>query len=106
MIKPIFENHSKLQVNEAVEAVSIEEKIRKVITSNEPIEQTAPMIYTERKDGVLAAYDPRTDRWEIAQAAMDKVTKTITSQRDNKPDTEPTKPTEPTEPTEPTNNNN
>ena len=30
-------------------------------------------IYTNRDDGVLPAYNIRTDRWEIAQAAMDAV---------------------------------
>ena len=33
---------------------SIEEKVRRVVDNNEPIEDTAPMIYTERKDaGVI-----------------------------------------------------
>lgn len=53
---------------------SIEEKVRRVTTTNEAIENSAPMIYTERKDGVLPQYDIRTDRFEIAQNAMDKVT--------------------------------
>lgn len=54
---------------------SIEEKIRRITTTNEPIdEQSAPMIYTPREDGVKPQYDIRTDRWEIAQSAMDKVT--------------------------------
>ncbi len=53
---------------------SIEEKIRRITTTNEPIdEQSAPMIYTPREDGVKPQYDIRTDRWEIAQTAMDKV---------------------------------
>ena len=38
-----------------------------------PIEDGAPIIYTERKDGVNPAYNIRTDRWEIAQDAMEQV---------------------------------
>ena len=30
----------------------------------------APIIYTEKKDGVLPQYDVRTDKWDIAQSAM------------------------------------
>lgn len=49
---------------------SLEEKIRRVTETNQPIEAISQMIYTERKDGVLPAYDIRTDKWDIAQQAM------------------------------------
>lgn len=55
------------------EGESIEEKLRRVLTSKEPIEDTAPLIYTDRKDGIIAAYDHRTDRFELARMAMDRV---------------------------------
>lgn len=61
---------------------SIEEKMRRVTENNEPIEDTAPLNYTDRKDGVLPQYDIRTDRWEIAREAMDKVNKSIIASRD------------------------
>lgn len=61
---------------------SIEEKMRRVTTSNEPIENVAPMLYTERKDGVLPETDIRTDRFEIAQEAMGAVEKSITAKRE------------------------
>lgn len=51
---------------------SIEQKMRKVTSSKEPIENVAPLIYTERKDGVLPQYDYRTDRFELARQAKDK----------------------------------
>ena len=51
----------------------IEEKVRRITENGEPIEDGAPIIYTERKDGVNPAYDIRTDRWEIAQDAMEQV---------------------------------
>lgn len=49
---------------------SIEQKCRRITESNEPITDGAPMIYTERDDGVNPNSDIRTDRWEIAQQAM------------------------------------
>lgn len=52
------------------EGESIEEKVRRVVETNEPIEDGAPLIYTPKEDGVIAAYNIRTDRWEIAQDAM------------------------------------
>ena len=52
---------------------SIETKVRRITENNEPITDGAPIIYTSREDGVLPAYNIRTDRWDIAQAAMDAV---------------------------------
>lgn len=55
------------------EGESIENKVRRITENNEPITDGAPIIYTNRDDGVLPAYNIRTDRWDIAQAAMDAV---------------------------------
>lgn len=52
---------------------SIENKVRRITENNEPITDGAPIIYTNREDGVLPAYNIRTDRWEVAQAAMEAV---------------------------------
>lgn len=51
----------------------IEEKVRRITENGEPIEDGAPIIFTERKDGINPAYNIRTDRWDIAQEAMDQV---------------------------------
>lgn len=55
------------------DAESIERYCERITTTNEPVEATVPMIYTERSKGVLPETDIRTDRWEVAQQAMDKV---------------------------------
>lgn len=52
---------------------TIERKVQRVTEEGEPITDGAPIIYTNRDDGVLPAYNIRTDRWEIAQAAMESV---------------------------------
>lgn len=67
-----------------VEGEPIEHKIERIVKNGEPIKDGAPLVYTERKDGVNAAYNIRTDRWEIAADAMDKVHKTMIAQRDHK----------------------
>ncbi len=62
----------------------IEHKVERIVSNKEPITDGAPEIYTERKEGVLSAYNIRTDRWEIAAEAMDKVAGSIQAKRDNK----------------------
>ncbi len=52
---------------------TIEQKIERITHNKEPIKDGAPLIYTERKEGVQPGYDIRTDRFEVAIEAMDKV---------------------------------
>ena len=59
--------------NDSYEAESIEEKVRRIPSNQEPITDGAPLIYTTRKDGVQPQYDVRTDRFELAVEMMDKV---------------------------------
>ena len=42
---------------EVTEGESIEKKIDRMVETNEPIGETAPMIYTKKTDGVIPAYD-------------------------------------------------
>ena len=74
--------HTSIECNPTEIGESIEEKCRRIVENNEPITDGAPLIYTERKEGVLPQYDIRTDRWDLAQTAMDKVTASITAQRE------------------------
>lgn len=55
------------------EGEPIEKKVRRIVENKEPISDGAPIVYTEKKDGVLPQYDIRTDKWAIALDAMDKV---------------------------------
>lgn len=64
---------NQLQSVETYEGETIEQKIKRILDENEPIKDGAPIIYTDKKDGVLPAYNIRTDRWAIAIDAMDKV---------------------------------
>lgn len=73
---------SKMKVNNAYEGERIEEKMERIINNNEPISDGAPLIYTERKDGVQPEYNIRADKWDIAIDAMDKVAESNKLQRD------------------------
>lgn len=55
------------------EGEAIEKKVRRVVENKEPITDGAPIVYTEKKDGVLPQFNIRTDKWDIALDAMDKV---------------------------------
>lgn len=71
------------------EGLSLEEQLRQATANNTPIDARAPMIYTEKKDGVLPQYDPRTDRYDLALDAIEKVQKAEIAKGDNKPDVPP-----------------
>lgn len=73
MIKPKFFPKPPETNYEFQDGESIENKVRRITENNEPITDGAPIIYTNRDDGVLPAYNIRTDRWDVAQAAMDAV---------------------------------
>lgn len=74
-----------INVNQSIEGETIEQKVERVTQNREPIKDGAPLIYTERKEGVQAGYNIRTDRFEIAVEAMDKVSKSKIAQREYKP---------------------
>lgn len=60
-------------VSTVFEGESIEKTISRAMSENQPIEGGSPLVYTDRKDGVLPEMDIRTDKWDVALNAMDKV---------------------------------
>lgn len=64
------------------EGESIEKKISRILNNKEPIKDGAPIIYTERKDGVLPQYDIRSDRQELAIEAKEYSTKSHLAKRE------------------------
>ena len=69
----IERGHIMPEINETYEGITIETKVNRITQSKEPITDGAPLIYTEKKDGVNPAYDVRTDRFEIALDAFSKI---------------------------------
>lgn len=43
-----------LKINASREGETIEEKVNRIVNNKEPIKDGAPLVYTERKDGVSA----------------------------------------------------
>lgn len=68
-------NNNRLKSVEIYEGESIETKCARILQNKEPITDTAPIIYTAKEDGVLPAYNIRTDRFDIAMDAYDKITR-------------------------------
>ena len=77
-----IKNATTLVVNESLEGETLEEKIMRIVENNEPISAGAPIVYTDRRDGVLPAYNIRTDRFEVAIDAMDKISASNIAKRE------------------------
>ena len=76
------------------EAEPREVKLRKIISGETSSMEDGvfPIIYTEKKDGVQPEYDIRTDRFEVAIDAMDKINQSAANQiAKNKGETESVK---------------
>lgn len=80
--------------NLTYEAEPREVKLRKIISgeASNMEDGVFPTIYTEKKDGVQPEYDIRTDRFEVAIDAIDKINQSAASQiAKNKGETEAAK---------------
>ena len=82
MKRIILKNKSTLVVNKSYQGETIEQKLERVMQQNEPIKDGAPLVFTERKDGVLPEYNIRTDRFEVAIDAMTAVQKSTMAKRE------------------------
>lgn len=60
-----------LRVNTSVKGETIEQKIARMLSNKEPFTDNAPVLYSERKEGVLPQTDIRTDVHDLAIDAMD-----------------------------------
>lgn len=81
MYKRTRPTEHRIKVNNSYQGETIEQKMDRIVNNNEPIKDGAPIIYTERKDGVLPEYDIRTDRFEVAVEAQDKITRAKLGER-------------------------
>lgn len=82
MYKPRIPTPTTIDINQATVGERLEEKIERITQNQEPITDNAPLIYTERKEGVQPSYDIRADKWDIAVDAMEKVSQTYKAKRD------------------------
>lgn len=79
--KKINPSNSGLKTTDGFEGMSLEQKVFQAVNSKAPIESVAPMVYTERKDGVLPETNIRTDRFEVAQEAMTDIANGVRERR-------------------------
>lgn len=80
--------------NLAYQAEPREVKLRKIINgeASNMEDGVFPTIYTEKKDGVRPEFDIRTDRFEVAIDAIDKINQSVANQiAKNKGETEAVK---------------
>lgn len=73
MKKPTTSYGGLITVNNCYEAEGLEEKLRRITETNEPIEDVSPIIYTDKKNGVMPEYNIKTDRFEVAMEAVGKI---------------------------------
>lgn len=78
---PKYEN-ARFKVNKCVQGETLETKIERIISNKEPIKDGAPIIYTERKEGIRASTNIRTDRFEVAVDATDRIAKSYKARRE------------------------
>lgn len=71
-MKKIYYKGKTIQRDECYEGEDITVKINRLLTTKEPIQDGAPLLFTEKKEGINPAYDIRTDRWELAQSTLDR----------------------------------
>lgn len=78
--KPKFEK-SSLEIYAEIEGEHLETKVERMFENGEPIEESAPLTYTRRDEGVRPGEDIRTNRLELAMELMDNASKSITAKR-------------------------
>lgn len=69
MFRPVIYKTKNLKGTELYTAKSLEKDLEEIISQKKPIEASAPLLYTEKKDGVIEDCDIRTDKWEAMQRA-------------------------------------
>lgn len=76
---------SKIKIDtNYLDGQTIEVQIARAMSVNEPIDNSSPLQFTKRADGVLPDFDIRTDKWEISQRAMTAVADKIRQNRTKK----------------------
>lgn len=82
MIKKNIKVNGKIHRNTSKVGETIETKMERVVNNGEPIEDTAPIIYQDKYEGVNKAYDIRTDKWDVALEGMTHVHKSEMAKMD------------------------
>lgn len=68
------------------EALSLERMIELRMNNNESFGDEAPIIFTEKSEGVQAGYNIKTDRFDLALDGMTAIDKSRIAKSESKPD--------------------
>lgn len=77
-IRIITETSRKIEGIKKIDAYqgeTIEAKVKRMTENKEPIKDGAPLVYTEKNEGVKPEHNIRTDKWAIVQEKMDAANK-------------------------------
>ncbi len=82
MYKQNVMSKTSIVQNESSKGNTIEEQVGRMTQNGEPLSDGEnELIYTDKADGVLPAYNPRADRFDIALDTVDKIQKSETAKR-------------------------
>ncbi|AXH74832.1 MAG: hypothetical protein [Microviridae sp.] len=83
MYKHPYERSTMIEINQATPGEMLETKVERLMHEKSPMEEAAvPLIYTPRSEGIRASTNIRTDRWEVAIEATDKIQKSYKARRE------------------------
>lgn len=77
---PTFKSTS-INRNTGVQGKTIEEEMHKLLVTGEAPEGEKPKIYTPRENGVVQSTNIKTDRFDVALNACDKIQKSFEARR-------------------------
>lgn len=66
-----------MSINDSIEGVSMEEKIREIIHNGETVDALEEPIFTKPSQGVVYGTDIRGDKWDHAIEINDKINNSI-----------------------------
>lgn len=75
---------STLESVELTEGITMETQVALFMNNQTDLERATPLIYTERKEGIVSAYNIKSDRFDIAIDAMEKSAKSLTAKRQDR----------------------
>ncbi len=84
MIRFVNKSRTRLSVNGSVEGEPLQMKIARKLANKEGFDADVDLIYTEKKDGVSAGHNIKTDRFEVALDGLGKIEKSRVAKRDAK----------------------
>ncbi len=78
MITKSIKNKTSIEVEITYSAETLEETIQRRLKNKEPMDDNIKLLYTPITEGVKSGFNIRSDRWDIALDAINKIEKSKT----------------------------